>query len=341
MQVHLFIMKKTIFTILVAISPFFGFSQDATIVNQFINSLTATQKAKIILDFNAETRDDWHFLPWSSFERQGLSLKELNPEQKALVHKLLQSSLSETGYQQTTEIIGLEKVLAASSGDPIYRDPERYYISIYGNPSEEDVWMWTFEGHHVSLHFTTVGDSVSYAPRFFGSNPGRIMEGERKGFSPLVHEEDLGLQLINMLSSDQKKMAIFSEEAYNDIVSYNKPSAEKIESEGILVRDLTDSQKKLLMDLIYEYASTIPAEQAMKRMSNIRNEEMDDLLFAWAGATELGKAHYYRIQGKTFMIEFDNSQNNANHIHTVWRDFEGDFGRNLLKEHYANHQHPH
>ncbi len=162
-----------------------------------------------------------------------------------MVHQLLQSSLSDTGYQQTTEIIGLEKVLATSSGDPVYRDPERYYISIYGDPTQEDVWMWTFEGHHVSLHFTTVGDTVSYAPRFFGSNPGRIMEGERKGFSPLVNEEDLGLQLINMLNSDQKNRAIFNENAYNDIVSYNKPTAEKLAPEGILVQDLTEPSKKI------------------------------------------------------------------------------------------------
>ncbi len=334
-------MKKHFLLFVVAMFPALGFSQDVAIVNQFISSLTAPQKAKIVHQFKEDTRDDWHFLPWSSYARQGLPLKELRAEQKELVHKLLQSSLSETGYKQTTEIIGLENVLAASSGDPVYRDPERYYVSIYGDPAQEDVWMWTFEGHHVSLHFTTVGDEVSYTPRFFGSNPGRIMEGERKGFSPLVHEEDMGLQLINMLSTTQKQSAIFNEKAYNDIVSFNKPVAEKPAAEGILVSNLTADQKKLLMDIIYEYVSTIPADQAMARINTIRKEELDEMRFAWAGATELGKAHYYRIQGKTFMIEFDNSQNNANHIHTVWRDFDGDFGRDLLKEHYTKHTHQH
>ncbi|WP_339835654.1 DUF3500 domain-containing protein [uncultured Maribacter sp.] len=334
-------MKKHFILFVITIFPVLIFSQDVVIVNQFISSLTPPQKAKIVHEFKADDRDDWHFLPWSSYERQGLPLKELRTEQKELVHKLLQSSLSDTGYKQTTEIIGLEKVLAASSGDPVYRDPEQYYVSIYGDPTQEDVWMWTFEGHHVSLHFTTVADAVSYTPRFFGSNPGRIMEGARKGFSPLVNEEDMGLQLINMLSTTQKQTAIFNEKAYNDIVSFNKPVAEKLPVEGILVNNLTADQKKLLMDIIYEYASTIPAEQAMARISNIRKEELDEMRFAWAGATELGKAHYYRIQGKTFMIEFDNSQNNANHIHSVWRDFDGDFGRDLLKEHYNNHTHQH
>jgi hypothetical protein len=303
--------------------------------------LTAPQKAKIVHEFKEDTRDDWHFLPWSSYARQGLPLKELRTEQKELVFKLLQSSLSDTGYKQTTEIIDLENVLAASSGDPVYRDPEQYYISIYGDPTQEDVWMWTFEGHHVSLHFTTVADAVSYTPRFFGSNPGRIMEGERKGFSPLVHEEDMGLQLINMLSTTQQQIAIFNEKAYNDVLSFNKAVAEKLAPEGILVKNLTNEQKKHVMDIIYEYASTIPAEQAMKRMNTIRKEELEEMRFAWAGATVLGKAHYYRIQGKTFMIEFDNSQNNANHIHSVWRDFDGDFGRDLLKEHYTHHKHQH
>lgn len=334
-------MKKYFILFVIAIFPVLGFSQDVVIVNQFISSLTPPQKAKIVHEFKTDDRDDWHFLPWSSYERQGLPLKELRTEQKELVHRLLQSSLSDTGYQQTTEIIGLEKVLAASSGDPVYRDPEQYYVSIYGDPTQEDVWMWTFEGHHVSLHFTTVADEISYTPRFFGSNPGRIMEGDRKGFSPLVNEEDMGLQLINMLSTTQKQTAIFNEKAYNDIVSFNKPVAKKLPAEGILVNNLTADQKKLLMDIIYEYASTIPAEQAMARISNIRKEELDEMRFAWAGATELGKAHYYRIQGKTFMIEFDNSQNNANHIHSVWRDFDGDFGRDLLKEHYTKHTHQH
>jgi len=261
--------------------------------------------------------------------------------QKELVHKLLRSSLSETGYKQTVEIIGLESVLAASSGDPVYRDPERYYVSVYGNPAQEDVWMWTFTGHHVSLHFTTVAGSISYAPRFFGSNPGRIMEGERKGFSPLIHEEDMGLQLINMLSKEQQKIAIINDEAYHDILSSNRPIAEKLPPEGLLVKNLTTAQKKLVMNIIYEYVSTIPAHQAIEKIKDIRKEEMDEMRFAWAGATELGKAHYYRIQSKNFMIEFDNSQNNANHIHTVWRDFKGDFGRDLLKEHYTKHTHPH
>ena len=338
MVLHL---KKNILLFIAAVFPVLGFSQDVTIVNQFIRSMTDAQKEQIVYEFNADDRDDWHFLPWSSYERQGLPLKELRAEQKELVHKLLRSSLSATGYKQTTEIIGLENVLAASSGDPVYRDPERYYVSIYGDPTQEDVWMWSFEGHHVSLHFTTVADAVSYTPRFFGSNPGRIMEGEQKGFSPLVHEEDMGLQLIHMLSSEQRKMAIISDKTYNDIISFNKPVAEKPAPEGILVNNLTDDQKKLVMDIIYEYASTIPADQAMARISNIRKEELVEMRFAWAGATELGKAHYYRIQGKTFMIEFDNSQNNANHIHTVWRDFDGDFGRDLLKEHYTNHEHQH
>jgi hypothetical protein len=332
-------MKKHFLLFVVVIFPVLGFSQDVAIVNQFISSLTPPQKAKIVHEFKEDTRDDWHFLPWRSYERQGLPLKELRTEQKELVHKLLQSYLSETGYKQTTEIIGLENVLAASSGDSVYRDPERYYVSIYGDPTQEDVWMWTFEGHHVSLHFTTVADAVSYTPRFFGSNPGRIMEGEQKGFSPLVHEEDMGLELINMLSNSQKQIAIFNEHAYIDVLSFNNAVAEKPAVEGILVNNLTAPQKKLLMDIIYEYASTIPAEQAMARINTIRKEELEEMRFAWAGATELGKAHYYRIQGRTFMIEFDNSQNNANHIHSVWRDFDGDFGRDLLKEHYSNHKH--
>ncbi len=133
-------MKKHFLLFVVVIFPVLGFSQDVAIVNQFISSLTPPQKAKIVHEFKEDTRDDWHFLPWRSYERQGLPLKELRTEQKELVHKLLQSYLSETGYKQTTEIIGLENVLAASSGDSVYRDPERYYVSIYGDPTLEGLW---------------------------------------------------------------------------------------------------------------------------------------------------------------------------------------------------------
>ena len=138
-----------------------------------------------------------------------------------------------------------------------------------------------------------------------------------------------------------RQIAIINEKAYSDVVSFNKSEVEKLAPEGILVSDLTAAQKKLVMNIIYEYVSTIPADQAKERVKEIRKEEMDEMRFAWAGATELGKAHYYRIQAKTFMIEFDNSQNNANHIHSVWRDFDGDFGRDLLKEHYKNNEHQH
>ena len=254
-------MKKLFILIIVAIFPLCGFAQDVTIVNQFISSLTSPQKSKIVHEFKEDTREDWHFLPWSSYQRQGLPLKELTANQKKLVHKLLQSSLSETGYKQTTEIIGLENVLAAISGDSVYRNPQKYYVSIYGNPANEDTWMWTFEGHHVSLHFTTVADMVSYSPRFFGSNPGRIMDGEHKGFSPLVNEEDLGLALVNMLSDNQKKIVIFNDKAYNDIQSWNNSVAEKLPSEGILVSDLNANQKKQVMRIIHEYVSTIPTDQ--------------------------------------------------------------------------------
>ena len=167
------------------------------------------------------------------------------------------------------------------------------------------------------------------------------MNGKHKGFSPLVNEEDLGLALVNMLSDNQKKIAIFNDKAYNDIQSWNNSVAEKLPSEGILVSDLNANQKKQVMRIIHEYVSTIPTDQAKEKMDAIRNEELDDMRFAWAGATVLGKAHYYRIQAKSFMIEFDNSQDNANHIHSVWRDFDGDFGRDLLKEHYKNSTHHH
>jgi len=330
-------MKKNI-PFLFCILFFFSLqSYAADPVSDFLNSLNDAQLSKTQLQFDDVSRETWHYLPATSWTRSGIQLGELNAKQKELFHKMLQHHLSQSGYNKTMDIMSLENILARETGDTHRRDINKYHISVYGNPEKNEVWSWTFEGHHVLLSFTVVDDKISFTPRFFGANPAIIQSGPRKGEHTLAMEENLGLQLINSLSIEQKTKAIFSEEAPWEIFTENSVKVSAESPKGIPFPELDKSQQEALMELIHEYISAIPEDVAKTRMSTLESEERQDIHFAWAGGTKLGVPHYYSIQGKTFLIEFDNSQNNANHIHTVWRDFDGDFGRDLIQEHYKNH----
>lgn len=312
----------------------------ATLASKLLNSMDAAQKEKALLKQDDERRTQWHFFPPSMFKREGITLNELNDEQKELFHQLLHQYLSETGYAKTMNVFTLEGVLRELSGDPVYRDPGNYFLTFYGEPNDETPWSWSFEGHHVSLNFTADGDKVSYVPLFFGANPAIVREGSQKGHRSLVNEEDMGLKLINLLTPKQQKVAIVMPEGtYNDIRSLNKSEIDPFPIEGLAVSEMDPVQQKLLFGLIKEYISAVPREVAEIRLGNVQSEDLKDIHFVWAGGKELGKKHYYRIQGKTFLIEFDNSQNDANHIHAVWRDYDGDFGRDLIREHYATSAH--
>lgn len=306
-------------------------------VLDFLNSLDDAQLSKTQLQFDDVSRETWHYFPATMWPRTGIQLGELSANQKELFHKMLKHHLSQSGYNKTMDIMSLENVLAEETGDTHMRDINKYHISVYGNPAKDEVWSWTFEGHHILLSFTSVDDKISFTPRFFGANPAIVQSGPRKGEHTLAMEENLGLQLINSLSGEQKAKTIFDENAPWDILTKNSVSVSADSPKGISLTELDKSQQEALLKLIYEYISAVPDEIAKTRMSTLESEEMQDIHFAWAGATSLGKPHYYCIQGKSFLIEFDNSQNDANHIHSVWRDFDGDFGRDLIQEHYAAH----
>jgi hypothetical protein len=297
------------------------------------------QREKVNLSFDDLNRETWHFLPAVSFAREGIALFELNEEQKLLAFKFLKNYLSEVGYNKIKSIISLENVLAEISGDPVYRDPLKYFITIYGNPNKDKIWSWSFEGHHISLNFTISEDKTSFSPRFLGSNPGMIKEGKRKGERVLNKEEDLAFKLINSMSDDQLKQTIFQTTSFQEIVTRNESKVEPLRPAGIQADILDKNQQSILIAIIEEYLATIPANLAKERYRAIKIAEFDDIHFGWAGSTDISKGHYYRIQGDTFLIEFDNTQNDANHVHTVWRDFYGDFGRDIIKDHYENSEH--
>ena len=306
-----------------------------------INSLDSLQKAKSVFPFDEMSRYDWNYLPPSLIPRRGACLKDLDSTQKNNVYALLKSFLSEKGFTRTLDIMDNEFYLKELEPNMIHRIPENQFIAFYGNPGKDSIWGWKFSGHHIALNFTIVNDKLAFTPVFFGVYPAVIKEGQNKGRRIIKDEEDIGFELINMLSSEQKLKAIFQSKAFNDIVSTNSIQVGPLDPVGILGKDLTPEQKNVLNRLIVCHLSSMPTEIAEMRMKRIASEDFNQIRFGWAGGLVEGVPHYYRIQGKTFLIEFDNTTHNANHIHIVWRDFNGDFGVDLLKEHYENTKHHH
>jgi hypothetical protein len=311
----------------------------AAIAMRFINSLDSVQMKKTLFDFEQKARYDWHYIPASMAPRQGLAIKDLNDIQRKNFYDLLKNYLSDKGYQRTKDIMSYEYLLKELEPDNPIRVPENYFVAIYGNPAADSVWGWKFSGHHVALNFTIIDNQLAFAPFFFGVYPAEVKEGPQKGRRLIKDEEDLGFELVNSLTPEEKKEAIFQLKAFTDIVTTNSPKVTALPPEGIFASSLTDQQKLLLNKLIVAYLSSMPGEIAHTRMKRIASEDMNEIRFGWAGGLVSGEPHYYRIQGKTFLIEFDNTQANANHIQTVWRDFNGDFGEDLLKEHYQTSKH--
>ncbi len=307
--------------------------------NKFLASLNAEQKAKASFSFEDEQRFDFHFIPRP---RKGVPLKELNEAQRKLAMDFLKTGLSAGGYQQATQVISLEPILAEIEGPNrrFPRDPELYYVSIFGAPSAKTTWGWRFEGHHLSFNFTVVkGELIANTPQFFGSNPAEVRQGERKGLRALAGEEDNARSLIAALDEKQRAVAIFDKTAPNDILTAANRKANPLKPDGISSAQLTKQQKELLTRLIDEYLASMPEDVAAERSKKLKAAGMDKIFFAWAGGTGKGEQHYYRVQGPTFLIEYDNTQNNGNHIHSVWRDFNGDFGVDLLQAHYQSVPH--
>ena len=310
----------------------------ARAATQFLDGLSADQRAKAALPFDGEERLRWHFIPNEMFPRKGLMIKEMTETQRRLAHDLLRTGLSARGYNKITSIIELEDILKAiETGGKMARNKEEYLFSVFGTPGTKGAWGWRVEGHHISLRFTiadgAVSRNLSSTPMFLGANPAEVRDGDKKGLRVLAEEEDAARALLVALSADQQKQAIINAVAPTDIVTMNKNDITPLPEQGVTFASLQPSQQALLTRLIEVYTSTMAADIAAERLANLKAAGLDKVRFAWAGEIDRGKKHYYRIQGPTFLVEYDNTQNNGNHIHSVWRDFNGDFGRDLLREH--------
>jgi hypothetical protein len=242
---------------------------------------------------------------------------------------------------KATTIMSLDEILRdMENGTGPVRDPELYYVSIFGKPEATGTWGWRVEGHHLSLNFLIVdGKEITVTPSFFGSNPAEVRQGPRIGLRVLGTEEDLGRQLVKSFTDEQKKIVIYTNAAPREIITGNNRKATALTPTGLVASKMDKTQQKLLQQIIEEYVRNYRPELADDDLKKIEKAGWGKIFFAWAGGLEPGEGHYYRVQGPTFLMEFDNTQNNANHIHTVWRDFEHDFGEDLLREHYDSVPH--
>ena len=296
---------------------------------RFLGSLRPEQRKQVQLPLDSEERRNWHFVPRS---RKGLPFKSMTAEQRQLAERLVATGLSRRGYDTAFEIIGLENVLAETQGS--FRDPTLYYLTIFGDPTAHQPWGWRFEGHHLSLNFTSPVITLPAAtPSFFGSNPNERPQGGTVK-RVLAPEEDLARELVKSLDPTQRKTAVSSSTAPPDILA--GPGRGLGSAAGIGYDQLGELQRGLLVRLIRLYLDRHRPDIAAEEWSRIERAGLASIRFAWAGGLEHGQGHYYRVQGRTFVMEYDNTQNDANHIHTVWRDSERDFGVDLLREHYLS-----
>ena len=302
----------------------------------FLETLGPAELAQTTMPFDTDERYNWFYTP---VDRKGLPFKLMNAAQREAAVDLLRAGFSEKGYDKAETIRQLEMVLFEMSGQA-FRDTELYYFTIFGEPSARGPWGWRYEGHHISQHWTLVnGNAMAASPQFFGANPAEVRQGSMRGTRVLSNEEDLARMFLLSLNESQRAEAIVSPTAPDDILTTNKREATVQTDEGVAFGTLTGDQQRRLMDVIEEYTNAQPTQVAQARLERLHAQPMEQIKFAWMGKIEKGERHYYRIQGPSFLIEYDNTQDDANHIHSVWRDFNGDFGEDLLAAHYRNFSH--
>ncbi len=304
----------------------------AAAAKNFLVTLTPEQRAQARFEFPDAERKNWHFIPRA---RKGLAIKDMTQEQRLLAHALLATAMSHRGYAKAVSIMSLEALLAVLENDTEgkKRNPELYFVSIFGTPGGTEPWGWRFEGHHLALNFTSAGQSApSMTPSFFGTNPGEVKSGARAGTRILGAEEDLGRQLAVSLNEAQRKVAILPGDAPKEV--FNDPQrVDPTKPEGIPQSELTPEQTATLTKLMKEYLGRARPDVAAEEWAKIEKAGLGKVHFAWMGGLEAGQPHYYRVQGGSFVFEYDNTQNQANHVHSLWRDFDHDFGADLLKAH--------
>jgi hypothetical protein len=307
----------------------------ADAAEKFLDSLTPEQRDKAAFAFADKERTNWHFIPLQDAgkksTRKGMPLGDMTAEQKAAALALVKTGTSPDGYTKATTIMSLESILHdLEKGGTMVRDPGWYFFAVFGKPSKTGKWGWRVEGHHLALNFVIDDGKVAAAtPAFFGANPATVKDGPRKGLRTLPEAEDLAKDLFRSLDEGQKKVArqdkLFEEITQGDAdPGVGAPK-------GLSAAEMTAKQYIVLVKLLQAYADRMPAEVAQAEMREVKEAGIDKIHFAYAGGADEGQPHTYRIQGPTFVVEFlnvqpDSAKNPANHIHSAWRNINGDFG---------------
>ncbi len=313
-------------------------AEEVTLVSGLIEKVRALREAlgpaqsgSLQFEFDDKARTVWSFFPG---EHPGIALADCSEAQKAAMLDCVRLALSASGFAKTELVRSLDDVLAQDN--PTNYSSGNYFLSIWGEPGEKGPWSMRWEGHHLSLNWLIKdGRIMSSTPQFLGSNPAKVLEGPLKDTRVQAQEEDLARALLQSFDERQRTQAVAGPDAIADVLTHMKSDAEPLEEVGLPYTELNEAQQAMLRELIEVYIQLQAAPIAEQRANALTEEALAQVRFAWFGGTEIGDKHYYRIHGSGWVIEYANTQNNANHIHTTWRDFSNDFGRDILREHLA------
>lgn len=298
----------------------------------FLDSLDRGRRRDALYPFDAGERFDWHFIPR---RRPGLHLRDMDQAQRRAALALLRSGLSDTGFATTQGIMALEEVLKPHEPAMDY-ESGNFAFTIFGNPEMGAPWSWRVDGHHLSITFTIADDHTVVAqPMFMGANPAAF-DAAHHVHSVLGGEEDLGRALMLSLDARQREHALIAAQPPDEIVTGPGREQALHRPAGLPASAMGAGEQNVLLELVALYANRLRPDLAQWEMERLREADVGAVHFAWAGGLAVGQPHYYRIHGPTLLIEYDNTQNQANHIHTVWHDPALDFGRDLLQEHYGH-----
>lgn len=301
----------------------------ADAATDLLDHLEGDQRAAAMVPFDADERRGWAYWP---ADRPGLALHDLDRAGTKAVHRALAAVLPVPAFARAVTIMGLDEVLdrlEGYAGDRRHRDD--YWVAVFGTPGD-DRWAWRFEGHHVSLHVTVSAGQVRMTPLFLGANPAVVHDAGRVVTAPLAPEEDLGFELLHALTAGERAAAVVAGAAPSDIVTRNAPAVDaSLAAAGVPIAGLAGPAAAAAEALLDCYLARFPA--------GVGRPDPDGARFAWAGADEPGHGHYYRIAGPRLLVELDNTQDGANHVHTVVRVPGGDFGDDVLAAHHRAHHH--
>jgi hypothetical protein len=301
---------------------------------RLLAGLDDAQRKQVLIAFESDNRLDWHYIPRS---RQGLTLATMRPPQAEAARALFASVLNERGLQALENVRIVEGVLREQQGT--FRDPDRYYLSIFGTPGRFP-WGWRLEGHHLSLNVALpAAGHISVTPFFLGSHPAAVPSGPHKGLRPLGAQEELARQLMASLSEADRRTALIADRAFGDIVAGPGRENELGQPRGLQLAAMDGRARNLVEALIDCFVGTLAPDLMAAQKRRVMEQELGRLRFAWAGPLVPGQGHYFRVHGPATLIEHDNTQNSANHIHSVWRDLASDFGNDALADHYRRNPH--